>query len=434
MKPRPMKSRLKLVLGVTFAGAIIVVGTLVLQAGASFGGIALAQNPDPQSTGSIQRITASTPNLTVTVGDTVVLSINVIGLQGVRDQNLGENASVTWSVSDGDLEFADDTGWTDAIFHPPTEPGTYTVTTSVKSGCVGDAENCTAKFTITVRRRGAIGGDDATPQNPPGDIPTILTDDDGNQYGIFTPEYGGTFPGENFFVTATSGVIPNGEIIGIRMADTGDASNADMSHHRYTLSGNQYSISVIDAEGAPISSYNLNGTVSVCVPVPDELRTNISSLEMVTKNSNGTLTVMSSSMRISPSLIICGNTSTLPATIAVGIRGTPPPLLEPDPEPTETLPATGGAAPVSQGIIAWALLIGIALIATGTFASIRTTIVPTRASTRVPGIRTPLNTRGREVPPTPPPFASAKGGRGERSETQGVHTVLTAKIRLPWPP
>ena len=81
MKLCSMKSRLKLAQSVALVGAIIVVGTLVLEPGAS----ALAQNPDPQPTGSIQEITASTPNLTLTVGDTVVLSINVIGRQDVED-------------------------------------------------------------------------------------------------------------------------------------------------------------------------------------------------------------------------------------------------------------------------------------------------------------------------------------------------------------
>ena len=47
MKLRSMKSRLKLAQGVALVGAIIVVGTLVLEPGALFGGIALAQNPDP---------------------------------------------------------------------------------------------------------------------------------------------------------------------------------------------------------------------------------------------------------------------------------------------------------------------------------------------------------------------------------------------------
>ena len=367
MKLCSMKSRLKLALRVSIAGVIIVVGILALQPSASSGGIALAQNPDPQPTGSIQEITASTPNLTLTGGDTVVLSINVIGRQDIEDQRLADDVEFDWSASGGRLSGGID--GTSVSYTAPSYPGIYTVTASPSSGCIGTGLACTATFRITVRRPGEATGPDAPPRNPDGEIPSILSDSEGGQYQVFTPEEGGTFTGENFSISAVMGIVPNGEIVGLRMAEDGSASNAGMSHHRYTLSGNQYRISVIDAEGVPISSYNLNSTVAVCIPVPEELRTNISSLEMVNKNSNGTLTVMSSSLRIIPSLVICGNTSTLPATIAVGTRGTPPPLLEPDPEPAEMLPATGGAGPMSQGIIAWAFLVGVALIATGTFAT-----------------------------------------------------------------
>ncbi|MXZ03274.1 MAG: hypothetical protein F4Y88_06280 [Chloroflexi bacterium] len=355
-----MKSRLKLAQGVALIGVIIVVGTLLLEPGAS----ALAQKPTPQPTGSIQEITASTPNLTLTVGDTVVLSINVIGRQDIEDQRLADDIKFDWSVSGGQL--SDGADGTSVSYTAPADPGIYSVTVSPRSGCVGTGLACTATFRLTVRRPGEATGPDAPPRNPEGEIPAILTASGGGQYEVFTPEEGGTFTSENFSVSAGNGIVPNDEIIGVRMAEDGSASNAGMSHHRYTLSGNQYRVSVIDAERAPILSYNLNGTVAVCIPVPGELRTNISSLEMVTKNSNGTLTVMSSSVRISPSLIICGNTSTLPATIAVGIRGTPPPLLEPDPEPTEMLPATGGATPSSASALVWAFLLGIALISIGT--------------------------------------------------------------------
>ena len=322
---------------------------------------------DPQPTGSIQEITASTPNLTLTVGDTVVLSINVIGRQDVEDQRLADDVKFDWSVSGGRLS-----GGTDgasASYTAPSDPGIYSVTVSPRSGCVGTGLACTATFRITVRRQGEATGPDAPPRNPEGEIPAILSDSEGEQYQVFTPEEGGTFTSENFSVSAGNGIVPNGEIIGVRMAEDGSASNAGMSHHRYTLSGNQYRVSVIDAGSAPISSYNLNGTVTVCIPVPEELRANISSLEMVNKNSNDTLTVMSSSLRISPSLILCGNTSTLPATVAVSIRGTPPPLLDPEPEPTEMLPATGGATPSSASAVVWVLIFGVTLIGTGVFVT-----------------------------------------------------------------
>ena len=74
-------------------------------------------------------------------------------------------------------------------------------------------------------------------------------------------------------------------------------------------------------------------------------------------------------MRVNPSLIVCGNTSILPAVVASGLPGTPPPLPEPEPEPPEKLPVTGGAAPSSTSAVVWALLLGIALIGTGVFAT-----------------------------------------------------------------
>ena len=86
----------------------------------------------------------------------------------------------------------------------------------------------------------------------------MLTDAEGVQYAVFAPEKGGTFAGMDFEVTVAPGVVPSGEFVGVRMAETGDASNAGMSQHRYTLSGNQYTVSIIDSEGSPISVYALN--------------------------------------------------------------------------------------------------------------------------------------------------------------------------------
>ena len=260
MKLCSMKSRLKLVL----VGAIIVVGTVVLEPGAS----ALAQNPDPQPMGSIQEISASTPNLALTVGDTVVLSINVIGRQDIEDQRLADDVKFDWSVSGGRL--SDGADGTSASYTTPSDPGIYSVTVSPRSGCIGTGLACTATFRITVRRPGEATGPDAPPRNPEGEIPSILSDSEGEQYQVFTPEEGGTFTGEDFSISAGTGIVPNGEIIGVRMTEDGSASNAGMSHHRYTLSGNQYRLSVIDAESAPISSYHLNGTVAVCIPVPED--------------------------------------------------------------------------------------------------------------------------------------------------------------------
>ena len=326
------------------------------------GGAASAQSSE--DAGTIQEIKPFPTGAFVDRGDEIYLSVIVIGPDGIEDQSLASTVDIIWSASGGELKIHDNV--TSATHVAPQTFGTQTVTASAESECIGEATDCTATFTITVRRLHTIHPHVLNPpRNPPGEIPTSLMDAEGNQYAVFTPEEGGTFNRGKLWASASRGDVPNGEYIGVRMSENGPASNAGMSHHRYTLSGNQYRVSVIDAEGAPIWSYSLNGTVTVCIPVPDELRINIADLDMVTKNNDGTLTPKSTSVRFRPlGLTLCGSTSTLPVTVAVGIPGTPP-----EPEPTEMLPATGGAVPVSQGIIAWALFVGVALIATGTFAS-----------------------------------------------------------------
>ena len=227
---------------------------------------------------------------------------------------------------------------------------------------------CSATITVQVRRPSAAPDDGVAPQNPPGEIPTILTDGDGNQYEVFTPEGGGTFTGEGYTLSAGAGAIPNGEYIGVRVSDEGSASNAGMTHQRYTLGGNMYSVSAVDASNAEITSYALNSAATVCVPLPDELRSNISNLALVAINADGSLTILSASVRLGTNgTQVCGNLSGLPASVAVGSSGAPAPLPTPVP-PTATpeAPTTGGAAPNSNSAL-WALLLGFAVVASGTF-------------------------------------------------------------------
>ena len=353
-------------------GSKFAVGLAIFIASATLGIFGMSHDSEianaqgQSSSGEIADVVPSTPSLRVGEGDTVTLSVRIYGLQDLQDQRLGSEVTFDWSASDGDLPPATK-GSTSVRYTAPSTPGTYTVTATAGSNC---ARNCTATFTITVRRSGEPGGPGGTDAvNPPGVIPTILTDSEGAQYEVFTPEGGGTFAGEHFSITAGIGIVPNGEIIGVRMAEDGSASNAGMSHHRFALSGSQYKISVVDADRTTVSSYTLSGTVEVCIPVLDELRSNISSIALVTKNSDGTLTALSSSVRVNPSLIVCGNTSILPAVVASGLPGTPPPLPEPEPEPPEKLPVTGGAAPSSTSAVVWALLLGIALIGAGVFVT-----------------------------------------------------------------
>ena len=160
--------------------------------------------------------------------------------------------------------------------------------------------------------------------------------------------------------------MPNGEIVGLRIAEGGSASNEGKTYQRYTLGGNWYEISAVDAANTSISSYGLNDAVEVCVPLPDALRSNISNLSIVAINSDDSLTILSSRVRISTDAgaNVCGGISSVPATVAVGTAGSPAPLPTAVPEEVSDLPDTGGAAPSNDGMI-WALILGLASLVVG---------------------------------------------------------------------
>ncbi len=337
----------------------------------------LATSPIVGSPGVISKIEEAIRGVTVSAGDKVVLSVMAYGLQGVQDQKLSAGMGLVWK--EGDSSFDDNdpkTPW-EVEYTAPSSPGTYKITASFAND--GDCRPrekdggedmrdtlCTATFSVEVRRVSVQQPERPAPQNPPGEIPTILTDADGNQYEVFTPEGGGTFTGEGYSLTAGSGAIPNGEYIGIRVSDEGSASNAGMTHQRYTLGGNMYEVSAVDATSAVISSYALNSPATACLPLPDELRTNISDLAIVAINADDSLTILSASVRLgSGGTNVCGNLSSLPATLAVGSEGAPEAIPTATPEPTPIPPETGGKAPTSNAGL-WALLLGAAIISFGT--------------------------------------------------------------------
>ena len=325
------------------------------------------------SPGEISRIEPGIRGITVSASDNVMLSVDIYGLQNAKDNGLG--GTFKWTQKSGTtvVDLPDGSG-REIDYTAPSSPGSYMITATLGGGECQPADEddreaaCSATITVQVRRPSTAPDDGVAPQNPPGEIPTILTDGDGNQYEVFTPEGGGTFTGEGYTLSAGAGAIPNGEYIGVRVSDEGSASNAGMTHQRYTLGGNMYSVSAVDANNASITSYALNSAATVCVPLPDELSPNISSLALVAINADGSLTILSASVRLgSNGTQVCGNLSGLPASVAVGSSGAPAPLPTPVP-PTATPepPATGGAAPNSNSAL-WALLLGFAVVASGTF-------------------------------------------------------------------
>lgn len=360
----PRSSKFNLTLYST--ASVIVVALVTLLAVATSFAVETVRAQDPEPTGYIKEITPSVSSLSVNQGETVTLSVNVIGVQDVPDQSLGSDVVFSWSATGGELP-ANREGNTSVRYRAPDSPGRYTVSVSAGSNCRG---TCSTSFTITVRRPGEIGEGPGTPVNPPGPIPTVLDDSDGNQYEVFTPETGGTFNGEGFSINAEPGVVPNAEFIGVRMYENGPASNAGMSGHRFTLSGTKYTVAVIDSARAAASSYRLNNVATICVPVPNSLLGNIADVQLVGVSDDGvSLTAMSSTVRVVPSLIVCGYTSTIPVNVAAAIPGTPPALPdEPEIEPAPVLPATGGTSPTSPLVMVWALLIGVVLIAASSIA------------------------------------------------------------------
>ena len=213
------------------------------------------------SPGAISEILPGIRGITVSGGDTVGLEVLVYGLQGSLDQDLGIGVDFDWVVDPdaGTISFADEDKEYEATFKAPTSPGNYTLTASL--GAVdcqpeveGDENACKAEFEVQVRRPSADGPEQPAPANPPGEIPSILADSDGNQYEVFTPVEGGTFTGEGYSLNVDAGAVPNGEFIGIRMSDEGAASNLGMTHQRYTLGGNMYAISAVDSSGRQLSA------------------------------------------------------------------------------------------------------------------------------------------------------------------------------------
>lgn len=327
--------------------------------------------------GMISEIKPGIRDVTTSGGDKLRLEVRVYGLQGVENADLAKDAdAIVWSADGGTITAIKGTS-ARVEYTTPASPNTYTITaTAGRDDCRPTDEKmrdekCTATFEVRVRRPSAEQPEEEAPVNPP-DIPSVIADSSGNQYEVFTPEEGGTFDsGEGYTISAAAGAVPNGEYIGIRMSDDGAASNEGMTHQRYTLGGNMYGVMAVDASGAAVSSYALDDPATVCLPLPDALRQDISELAVVAINSDGSLTILSAQVRISAAgTMVCGGLSSLPASVAVGSAGAPAAIPTPTPEPTPTTPETGGTAPASSTMVLWTLLLGIAVLALGSALAI----------------------------------------------------------------
>ena len=314
----------------------------------------------------ILRIEPGIRGVTVRTEDVVRLGVDVYGVQDILDNSLADGKTFDWDDG-GSGSSIEGTGRV-VVYTAPSSQGTYKVTVvAAPVDCRGTEEQCMAEFEVRVRRSVPPPPTPATaPVNPEGEIPTVLTDSDGEQYEVFTPVEGGSFQGESFSITAGAGAVPDGEVVGLRMSETGPASNVGMTAHRYMLVGNSYAVSTVDPTGAAVTSYRLNAPLEVCVPLPEMARSNISDVALVVTNADGSLTVLSASVRLSASSTsVCGTLSSVPATLAVGTAGAPSALPNAALLPTPEAPDTGGTAPRSSSALLWLMLIAIGALALG---------------------------------------------------------------------
>ena len=203
------------------------------------------------------------------------------------------------------------------------------------------------------------------PVNPRGPIPAVLSDSDGNSYEVLTPEEGGSFVGDGYSFVAVPSDVPSAYIVGVRMSEGGEASNAGMTHHRYTLGGNYYLVDAVDENGlTPSSGFKFRNPPVACVPMPAHFLANIDSLALIATDLEGaTQTVLTSNTRVDGAgLKVCAHVGTVPVILAVGLEGAPAalptPVIE---EPIAKLPVTGGSV-LAPGLAVLLFILGLAIV------------------------------------------------------------------------
>ena len=260
----------------------------------------------------------------------MVLEIDVYGRQDILDPALAEGVAIEWSVDRGTeaLIEADppDRIGTSVVFVAPEIAGRYLVKAAIAdASCLSarDEETeraaeirCQAEFEITVLRRISRTVDPTrVPVNPAGAIPIVISGADGVQHAVFTPEDGGsaTSPLEECTLDVPSGSVQNREIIGAALDST--EVDAGFSDHRYAARGAACTVSVVDSEGAAISSYFLAQPAEICIPLPPVFRSRITDVQIASIRADTVHQILGSVVRIlgnTGEVALCGDVSLLP--------------------------------------------------------------------------------------------------------------------------
>jgi len=357
----------------------------------AFGGCERSNYAIPKSVARVLRLEPSIRDVAINPGRTVRLEVDVYGRQDLLDNKLADSVFIIWDDEHVGGTF---TGTGRQVeYTAPESPGNYTIIARVGSEqCYGDFDQCTAHFKLNVNRRARVDIVPVEPVNPPGVVPSILTGDDGTAYEVLTPVHGGQFIGDGFNLAAPAGAVQNGEFIGVNMQKGGSASNAGVTHHRYTIAGDWYNIGVVDGGEEPIADYLLNRPAQVCIPLPRQLRSNVDDVSIVAmKSGEESFTILTSRVRITPdgSTQVCGNLSVLPANIAAAKLGAPSasPIVDEAQSNGAALPDTGGGLLPIDVIVAL-MLLGTAVAIVGMSYAIRKRML--RQLSRPLGVRSGL--------------------------------------------
>ena len=347
-------------------------------------------------TSRILRIEPAVTSVRLWPDELVLLSTNAYGVQDRKDNTLADHVGsdkvrFEWDEPVHRNRFTESTIYDirrnaqpddrEVLYQAPGSPGRYRVSANIPhtDGCRGPkgeetAEEakarCTAEFEIVVRLQRDVDTPTEEPANPPGPIPTSIFVETRDNCPVFTPEEGGALEMSRYSVSTQPGAVQNGAYIAICLKNSGIATNAGLTHQRYTLQGDKYDMTVFDSNGNRLSEYQMNTFVEVCLPLPQHLRHQISDVELAIINKNRSQTLLSSTIAFAGErLRVCGRVSTLPATVAVGVEGAPDVLLSPTPEPEE--PDTGGSAPNDLATLVL-MILGLAVVTVGALTLRRT--------------------------------------------------------------
>lgn len=350
----------------------------------------------------VLRIEPEIRDVVLEPGGEAVLQVEVYGRQNILDNGLARELRFSWrsaQTSPGswgrlvESSEGDDNGLPDdarVIYIAPEAAGTYELVAELEDDCLGRRSDetpaaatarCAASFEITVlTRRAPSPVPETEPRNPSGAIPLAVSDDEGVQHAVFTPEDGGYTSTQRCSISAPRGAVSDLELLGVSISEI-DANDSGFIDWRFEHRGVQCHVSVVDVSGDPIADYELRELAEICMPLPDEFRANLVDSDVAEIESGAVHRILSSTNRISGSIgsvLKCGRVKSLPVTVGAVLRSGAlvEPTPEEEPEPVQDLPDTGGLQP-NVYVLASLLLIG----AVGAVAG-RRMILRRRASSR----------------------------------------------------